>query len=322
MNKGANQLKPEASWTVLLVDGHGRIRKIPRFRQKMIALGFGVLTVFVLGTVAISLYARTRHNLSAMATALQERETQIDGLQTQNELLLARVVKAESRREAAAADAPPASEKAASLPVTTAEKPPAAAAKPPLPRTASPAAAPSPSAEPPKSQAAAENAQGREAPMEVAVDRFEADYHEEQQALVTRFVIRNTGETHAEGRTVVVMRAGDGLDLTLPPVPMRDDSPLGSRGRRFSIARFMTMELERQVAEPGMHFDSAEVFVFDNQGALLMQKTFDVAVSVPARRAPKPKADAAPPLAPLPASNSILPIPVQPTQEKQSGQEE
>lgn len=321
MNKGASHLKPEARWTVLLVDGHGRVRKIPRFRQKMFALAGGVAVVFVLATIAMALFLRARHNLSAMASALQERDAQVAGLQTQNELLLARVVKAESRREMTAPGAPHAVAKD-EPPPTAADKPAAAAGKS-LPSGAAPQ---TPvihrAAESPKPEAPKEEAETRDAPIAVVVDRFEADYHEDQQRLVTRFVLRNTGESHAEGRTVVVMRANDGLDLTLPPVPMRDDSPLGNRGRRFSIARFMTMELERQVAEPGLRFDTAEVFVFDNQGALLMQKTFDVAVSVPAPRATKSQAGAASPPAPPQTSNSILPIPAQPSQEKPSGQEE
>jgi hypothetical protein len=322
MNKRANHLKPEARWTVLLVDGHGRVRKIPRFRQKMYALAGGVGLVLVLATIAMALFLRARHNLSAMASALQDRDAQVASLQTQNELLLARVVKAESRREITAPGVPGAVAKAEPPPTAMADKPAAAAGKSPPPSAAPQTpvihrAAVSPEPEAPKAEA-----QTRDAPIEVVVDRFEADYHEDQQTLVTRFVLRNTGESHAEGRTVVVMRANDGLDLTLPPVPMRDDSPLGSRGRRFSIARFMTMELERQVAEPGLRFDTAEVFVFDNQGALLMQKAFDVAVSVPAPRATKSKAGVALPPAPPQTSNSILPIPVQPSQEKPSGQEE
>jgi hypothetical protein len=322
MNKAATQLKPEAHWTVLLVDGHGRIRKIPRFRQKMMALGIGVLAVLVLGVMAISLYLRSRHELERLAATIAEQETQVVDLQKQNELLLARVVKAEAGTPAEAAVALAGNTQGAAPPSAAAPKPAEAPAKAPPSRSAAPAKVPVPAMEPPAPKAAAPATQGSEAPMTVAVDRFEADYRADQHALVTRFVIRNTGEGHAEGRTVVVMRAGDGLDLTLPPVPMRDDNPLGTRGRRFSIARFMTIELERQVAEPGLHFDTAEVFVFDNQGALLTQKAFDVAVSVPTRRAPQTAVDAAPPPAPPPTANSILPLPEKPTQEKQSGQEE
>ena len=67
----------------------------------------------------------------------------------------------------------------------------------------------------------------------------------------------------------------------------------------------MRVKLQRKVAEPGLAFDTADVFVFDMQGQLLQEKTFEVAVRLPAE-APAASTGAAPvEEAPPPCSNGV-----------------
>jgi hypothetical protein len=158
----------------------------------------------------------------------------------------------------------------------------------------------------------------------VAVEDLKVTYQTAEKALAAEFVIRNTGGRQAQGRAVVVLSAGEEAAmprLTLPPVPLKDNRPRGNRGRRFSISRFMRLQMQRKVAEPGLRYDSADVFVFDMQGQLLQEKTFRVAVSIP-EPAPAVPAAAAPPAKPAeeqpaerPAANSILAIPAKSGQE-------
>jgi hypothetical protein len=164
----------------------------------------------------------------------------------------------------------------------------------------------------------------------VAVEDLKVSYQVSEKSLATAFVIRNTGTAQAQGRAVVVLSSTDddaAPRLTLPPVPLQNDRPRGNRGRRFSITRFMRLNLQRKVAEPGLRFDAADVFVFDMQGKLLQEKSFAVAVSVPAAEpaAPAPAVRPTKPAAEQPvsspAANPILAIPANNGQEPQGGQE-
>ena len=324
----------EGNRTVLMVDGHGNIRTIRKFRQKL-WIAIGTVAVSLLIAAASGwLYVdglQTQQALEARVDALQ---TQLTEVEQQKDLLLARAVKAESRT----APVSPAMTSAPALPSATAAdkdavKPTAKAApemraakdKPPPPSSPAPEAAPPPE-------------------IRVGVEKLKVDYDRAAKALSARFVIRNNGNTQAEGRAVVVLSSSEGEGvprLSLPPVPLKNDRPRGNRGRRFSISRFMRLSLKRKVAEPGLRFDTADIFVFDMKGNLLQEKTFEVAVTIPAAETPPPApappvqpatapptATAPPsqPAAPAPAadqtSNSILAIPSKSEQEPQGGQED
>jgi hypothetical protein len=157
----------------------------------------------------------------------------------------------------------------------------------------------------------------------VVVENFKVTYEAADKTLASTFVIRNTGNSQAQGRAVVVLSANDdgaAPRLTLPPVPLKNNRPRGNRGRRFSIARFMRLQLQRKVAEPGLRYDSADVFVYDMQGKLLKEQTFTVAVEIPAPQPAAPAATVTPEepaaeQADEPAANSILAIPAKSGQE-------
>ena len=245
----------------------------------------------------------------------------------QKELFLARALKAE-RRTAPLKTAQTPSSRPVPPPAKTGNAPRAgiAAAKtaptPPVPKEAPPPPPPPAKAAKPKPV------------VSVAVEKFNAAYEDSEKALTTQFIIRNTGNTQAEGRAVVVLSASEGNAiprLSLPPVPLQNDRPRGNRGRRFSISRFMRLKLQRKVAEPGLRFDTADVFVFDMQGKLLQEQSFEVAVNIPAAEPPPPAAAApsaealpaaATPPAEAPATNPILVIPSNSEQEPQGGQDD
>ena len=349
----------ETNRTVLMVDGHGRIRTIHKFHQK---LGIGIaLVVFALLTAAgafwmytggLQVQAELRQQIDALRAQVAEAEHQ-------QELLLARAVKAEARiasgdpQEASSAAAP------AAPPVVKAR----AKNKRPTPQSgAAKAEARAVEVKPAKpAPPKPEPAPQPEPVVSVVVDKFKVTYLETEKALAADFIIRNTGNAQAQGRTVVVLSSKADTTtprLTLPPVPLRDDRPRGNRGRRFSITRFMQVKLQRKVAEPGLQFDAANVFVFNMQGKLLQEKTFEVAVRIPEEKPPVPAAVAAPAASaapgpdqtpdpnpnqgqnpdqnpdqnldqtpdqnpePNPVANPILAIPANSAQETQGGQEE
>jgi hypothetical protein len=316
----------EATRTVLMVDGHGRIRTIHRFHQKLrIGIALAVCALLV-AAGAGWLYAvglQTQRELQQQIDALQAR---VAAAEHQKELLLARAVKAEARgTPPAPARTPTVKPKAAPLVAPTEEikPPPAPAAKPdPVAPDSKNAAVPS---------APPATAVKPEPVVSVTVEKLEVAYQVSQKALATEFIIRNTGSARAEGRAVVVLSTAEGANtprLSLPLVPLQNDRPLGRRGQRFSITHFMRVKIQRKVAEPGLKFDTADVFVFDMQGKLLQEKTFAVALVIPDAKPPEPAAAVSPaepavpePIA-SPASNSILAIPSNSRQESQGGQED
>jgi hypothetical protein len=124
---------------------------------------------------------------------------------------------------------------------------------------------------------------------QVDAERLKVEYQPDTETIEAQFIIRNTGQGPAGGRAVVVLQtAGEGspLRFALPSVPLREGQPVGNRGRRFSISRFMTLKLNRKFAEPGTRFERAMVFAFSLEGKLLLEKAFDVSLEIPEEKPP------------------------------------
>ncbi len=304
MKPNATTPTSEANRTVLMVDGHGHIRTIRKFHQKLwigIAAMAGCLLIALAAGWLFFGGLKTQKALRAQIEALKTQLTQVEH---QKELLLARAIKAESRN-APPVPAPvstPAPNKPSTPPATVKDKP-----------AATPTAKAAPVATAPK-----EKAPPAPAPppvISVGVEKLKVDYDQSAKALSAGFVVRNTGNTQAEGRAVVVLSSSQGGTvprLSLPPVPLKNDRPRGNRGRRFSISRFMRLKLKRKVAEPGLSFDTADVYVFDMQGKLLQEKTFEVAVTIPTPPPPPPPAPPVQPEPPSPAAVAPPPPPAIP----------
>ena len=326
MNTSQLKSASEATRTVLMVDKHGRIRTIDGFHKK---LRIGIIITACALLVAAGagwLYIdglRTQRELRQQMDALRAR---LADTEHQKELLLARAVKAEARLappKAAPSSASPsqaapseAGTAAAKHPPSSTDKP--AADRPEVAKEAASAPAPKVAAEP-------------EPVVGVAVEKLEVAYRGSENVIASEFTIRNTGNTQARGRAVVVLSAGQDDNaprLSLPRVPLNNGRPQGGSGSRFAIKRFMRLKIQRKVAEPGLTFDTADVFVFDRQGKLLQTKTFAVTLQIPETKPSEPataaSADkpAVPEATAPPASDSILAIPSNSRQEPQGGQED
>jgi len=306
--------KVDKNWTVLLVDGQGRIRRIRNFRRKLwLLIGFSLTTLALAGIMGI-LYGgmfQKQRTLSAEVDRLTEK---IAAIQQQNELLKVRAVRLEARAAATGnttAAPPPAS--AETEPETTSVSQDAAPEQPQAP--AAPAEKPSQAEEP----AEAPETQQEPRP-QVDAEGLKVAYRAETETITARFVIRNTGQGPAGGRAVVVLQTEEGrsqLRFALPSVPLREGRPIGNRGRRFSISRFMTLKLERRFAEPGTNFVRAVVYAYTLEGRQLLDKTFQVNLVVPEKEAPpKSETTSLPTAAPLgldlPEPETETPAGVQP----------
>lgn len=270
-----------------MVDGQGRIRRIPHFRQKLWAIvGLSVAALAIAAVMGL-LYGGTLRKQMALAETVGTLEEEITALQQENELLKARAVRMEA--QAATSEKTTVTEARVASVSPKAEAPPPPTA-PETEETASPAVPP-PAAKP----AAAEPDQKREP--QVDVEGLKLAYRADTETIEAEFVIKNTGQGSAGGRAVVVLHTDDGaspLRFALPSVPLRNGQPLGNRGRRFSISRFMTLTLQRKFAEPGTQFVRAAVYAYTLEGKQLLEKPFDVTLAIPEKET-VPAAVVAPP---------------------------
>lgn len=288
--------KVDKSWTVLLVDGHGRIRRVRNFRRKMwLLLGFSAGALALAAVMGV-LYGGMMHKQITLADEVDRLEGRIADLQQENELLKARAVRLEAQAANAGHAAFPARSSAVDPPPTEV---PAAPTEPPAAQAAKPASPEAPDA--PAEEPSQEEAEVVAAPQEqrdpqVDAENLKVAYQPETETIEAQFIIKNTGQGPAGGRAVVVLHTEEGrsqMQLALPSVPLREGRPVGNQGRRFSISRFMTLNLERRFAEPGTRFVQAVVYAYTLEGRPLLDKTFDVSLAIPAKQSP-PEATTAP----------------------------
>jgi len=282
--------KVDKNWTVLLVDGQGRIRRIRHFRRKLwLLIGFSMGALALAGIMGI-LYGGMFQKQKTLSDEVERLTERIAAVQQQNELLKVRAVRLEAR--AAASDD------------TATASPPASVATPPEAMPAEQEAAPEQPATPDtpaeSSSQTEEQAEAPEAQQEpqpqVDAEGLKVAYQAETETITAQFVIKNTGHGPAGGRAVVVLQTEEErsqLRFALPSVPLREGRPIGNRGRRFSISRFMTLKLERRFAEPGTRFVRAVVYAYTLEGRPLLDKTFEVSLVVPEKEAP-PESEATP----------------------------
>lgn len=248
-------------WTLLVVADNGRVVPI-RHAKGLLTL----LIVLLAGTALVAAGAVWCYRLKEergvrLRAALGELRSQIDNLQQERDLLMARLAMAQTRlREAAADQAPPAETEAGPAPESPAAEAPAA------PEGAAAAGVETPAA-------------GQRA---VTVEDFRLSREADSDKLRVQFKLINVaeGEEPVSGHTFVVLKNPDLPEsrwLSLPRAPLTDGRPADpGRGRYFAIARFNTVRFpaggERQLGR----LNRATVFVFDEDGALLLEKEFPV----------------------------------------------
>lgn len=284
MKKKTIASKYEKSWTVLLVDGQGRIRRIRNFRQKLWAIAGLVVGALILAAVMGILYGGTVRKQMALANQVDALQGEIAAIQQKNELLKARAVRMEAQMTK--------SEKTVGSEQTVASVSQQAAAVQPQSARSSKEVAVTPPAVPVAPVPAAtpvvvEKPEEKKDP-QVDVEGLKLAYLADTENIEARFVIKNTGQGSAGGRAVVVLQTEEGrsqLWFAVPSVPLRDGQPVGNRGRRFSISRFMTLTLQRKFAEPGTQFVRAAVYAYTLEGKKLLEKTFDVSLTIPKKEA-------------------------------------
>lgn len=118
----------------------------------------------------------------------------------------------------------------------------------------------------------------------VAIEDFDVSYIRRRRILNVRFLIRNIGtdSDRASGHAIVVLKPDKRNQrrwLTLPPTDLISGRPSGEQeGESFSISNFRTMRFEAKGQRYPKRFKTATVFIFSEEGELVLEKDFPVEI--------------------------------------------
>jgi len=277
-------------WTLLFIGDHGNVITLKHF--KAILIGAGSLFFLAIGCVAVLFFLNkgTLTENKDLHKRFAESEKQIEKLRHEKEILMARLVLAETKTKETAAeerqiqDKVKIAEPAAPLPQASSKKEMAKTdqTKPPVLQAASPEPAPAETDE-------------AEPIISVAVENFEVSREAGNQNLTAQFKIKNTSpeQQKVTGHAVVILK-GDDLDrdqwLVMPQVDLSGDKPSGKRGNSFAIQRFLTMSFTSKAPDHSEQFQTASVYVYTKSGELLLEEDFPVELPPVRVRAAEPPA--------------------------------
>ena len=95
--KKTSRRKADRRWTLLFIGDHGNVITLKRFKAIIFATGFLFLLAVVLLTVLFFSNQKTRQKYVNLQNRLQRSQQQIETLRHEKEILMARLVLAESK---------------------------------------------------------------------------------------------------------------------------------------------------------------------------------------------------------------------------------
>lgn len=266
--------KPDRRWTLLFIGDHGRVVTLKRFKGYV----FFAVFIFLLAAAAIFLLYWHNQNIiqnnQKLQSGLDILQKRIKALRHEKDILMARLVLAESRvkenigigGKIANQDEKPLEAEnlkkfsGDSRPIDAEVKKKVLAVK----TTIEPDVA---------SQAPKPN-------LSVDVEDFNIISLTDAKKLNIQFKVKNTSPNsqRVSGHAIVVFK-DDQLDpqkwLSIPKMELVDGKPTGQRrGYAFAINYFRTMRFTADVPPSPDQYRTAAVYVFTGDGELLLEKNF------------------------------------------------
>ena len=284
--------KRRPQWTLLFVGDDGRTRSVRPFKG-LFYLFVGILMMSLITNAVLYVYhkdgLREKRRLTGELNQLRQ---QVDTLRYDKDVLMARMVMNQTRREIPEAT-PAAPEETSTAP-----------SEPEAPRREIPKAPPEPletMAEPevpaPQPTTTASNPP-QEPTNRVSVEALSVSRSEaSENTVLVRFNLRKTdGESeNVSGHAFVVLRLAEDAartrNVTIPWVSLDNGTPSPtSRGQYFSISRFKPMKFERRNIKRLEQFSRLTVYVFNADGGLLLEQEHPVALpQVEVTETPEPE---------------------------------
>ena len=274
-------LGTDRRWTLLFIGDHGNVIDLKRFK----AIVMAAACIFFIAICAVCILLFINHYTGAKNKELQifleKSKNQIENLRHEKEVLMARLVIAESEAKKTNEE-----DRQGQAEIKTADQialKPQTVLKEPAEKVDQ-KIAPEPKTPQPKPVAAEKDEP--EPVLSVTVEDFSVSYEPDNKNLNAQFKIKNTSADSkpVSGRTVLVLK-GDDLPmnqwLVIPAVAMVGDAPSGKRGKAFSIQRFRTMNFTFKSPDYFDEFQTAVVYVFLRSGELLLEENFPVTLPPP-----------------------------------------
>ena len=282
----------DRQWTLLFIGDHGNVITLKRF--KAIILAAGLLFFVAIGAVAVLIFMNKGmlDENQGFRERIENFQKKIETLRHEKEILMARLVLAESKAkenapkrpqnqtEVSTADQiPPESQTMSKIetPAVNKKMPSVAEATPPKP--------------------VALESRDTEPVFSVAVENFKVSRVSGSANVNAEFKIKNTSpeSQKVSGHAVIVLKGSDLPKhkwLVMPAVGLVGEKPSGKNGKRFSIQRFRTMNLTSRTPKHSDEFATAAVYVYLKSGKLILAEDFPVDLPpMPVREAQTPSAD-------------------------------
>jgi len=273
VNSGT-QPKPDKRWTLIFIGNHGKTITLKRFKG-MVLLACLVLCVSIAITAGLLYFSlNIRQEKKQLESDLLDLKTQIKTIRHEKDVLMTKLVLAESRSPSIPAKKPQKQSESA-IPqqnTNTYEESRQSTQHAKIQEET----ALEKIAEPP----AAENQS--KSNLSVAIENFGISARSDENLLRVQFKIKNTSPNsqRVSGHTIVVLK-GEALQqtkwLSIPGVSLSDGKPTGrQRGYSFGINYFKTMRIKTNLPKSPEIYQSATVFIFTPTGDLLLEQDFPV----------------------------------------------
>ena len=261
--------KPEKRirrWSLMFVGDHGEIISVGRFKLMAISLVF-VMIIVVASAACLYFFSKSNieenRNLKSDLASLQQK---VEALRGEKDILMVRLVMAESKLEHGQAKNQKKVAKSLNAPIASVKK-----------RTDI------------KTDVSETPAKPVRTKKLQAVDVKDVTVRHELleiggSSLRIKFTLKKVEQNPetVSGRAFVVLKHDEEDKdqwLVLPSVPLISGKPSRiKRGKYFSIARFKSMHFEKNYLDVPKLFKSMTVYIFNKTGALMLKKEFPIEI--------------------------------------------
>jgi len=270
----AKWFNPDTRWTLLFIGNRGKPITLKRFKGMVI---FNLLVICVVFALAAGLFMWNRNILeekNQLESNLNKLEEQNRELRHEKDILLTRMVVAESRTSEKQGSAPEKQIDEDSSRQTVQDTTDAEQFVPPAMSTTK--------TEDQNQVEVQPNSNPAGSGLSVAIENFKLSVKSGNNSLRVRFKLKNTSpySQHVSGHAIVVLK-GEEIQqnqwVSLPGISLIDGKPTGrQQGNAFGISNFKIMRFTASKPNSPEKFQTASVYVFAQSGELLLEQDFPV----------------------------------------------
>ncbi len=259
--------KRAGSWSILFLGDHGQIISLGRLKRLVIPLALMLVIATVSFAWLLIVFKSSREDNKNLSDALDLSRQKVMSLRDEKELLMVRLVMAESRIKNSADDISPDTDSSVET----------GADSKAIDKTAS---------LPDEKQVEEKTAFARpEKFQKTAVEDFIVLFEPDTAVLKVQLKIVNTSQNAqpVSGHAFVILKQSEAAQnswLIFPSVPLVSGKPaMFKKGQYFSIVRFKTVKFKARNETNPKRFKNATVFVFAKTGKLLLEKSFPIEIT-------------------------------------------